>query len=79
MSTVLPDIPRIYTALAEWLACIVYIAQLKKHIKGWGLIAFSGGFLIVQSLFLILTKDLPIFFVPEKLCACINQGLVYQT
>ncbi len=23
-----PDIPRLYTAIAEWLACMVYIVQL---------------------------------------------------
>lgn len=62
MNTVLPELPRLYTALAEWLACIVYILPLKKQLKGWGLFAFSGGFLIVQSLFLMLTKDLPIYF-----------------
>lgn len=62
MTTVHPELPRIYTALAEWLACIVYISPLKKQLKGWGLWAFSGGFLIVQSSFLVLTKDLPIYF-----------------
>lgn len=30
----LPDIPRLYTALAEWLACLVYILPLKKRVKG---------------------------------------------
>ncbi|MFC6333386.1 GHKL domain-containing protein [Paenibacillus septentrionalis] len=62
MNTVLPEIPRLYTALAEWLACMIYILPLRKRLKGWGLIAFSGGFLVVQSLFLVLTKNLPIYF-----------------
>lgn len=62
MNTALPEIPRLYTALAEWLACIVYILPLKKQLKFKGLLLFSGGFLLVQSLFLTLTKDLPIYF-----------------
>lgn len=62
MNTVLLELPRLYTALAEWLACIVYILPLKKQLKGGALFALSGGFLMVQSLFLTLTKDLPIYF-----------------
>ncbi|HHV12082.1 MAG TPA: GHKL domain-containing protein [Clostridiales bacterium] len=34
MGEMLPDIPRFYTAVAEWLACVVYILPLKKKIKG---------------------------------------------
>ncbi|GIP19266.1 sensor histidine kinase [Paenibacillus montaniterrae] len=75
MNSVLPDIPRLYTALAEWLACIVYILPLKKQLKGWGLLAFSGGFLIVQSLFLLLTEDLPIYFwIP---CMIVAIGIMF--
>ncbi|WP_044477881.1 ATP-binding protein [Paenibacillus antibioticophila] len=62
MNTVLPDIPRLYTALAEWLACIVYIIPLRKRLKGWSLFAFAGGFLVLQSLFLMLTKNFPVYF-----------------
>ncbi|MBU5671406.1 ATP-binding protein [Paenibacillus brevis] len=62
MNTVLPDIPRLYTALAEWLACIVYILPLKKHLKLRGLLLFSVVFLLIQSVFLLLTKELPIYF-----------------
>jgi len=75
MNTILPEIPRLYTALAEWLACIVYISQLKKQLKGWGLFAFSGGFLIVQSLYLMLTKDLPIYlWIP---CMIVAIGIMF--
>lgn len=70
MNDVLPDIPRLYTALAEWLACIIYISVLKKNLKGWQLISFSSGALIVQSVFLVLTKDLPIvFWIPCMIAA----------
>ncbi|MFA9559019.1 GHKL domain-containing protein [Evansella sp. AB-rgal1] len=70
MNDVFPEIPRMYTALAEWMACIVYISILKKQIRGWHLIAFSGGALLIQSAFLILTRDLPIvFWIPSMLVA----------
>ncbi|WP_404332239.1 hypothetical protein [Mesobacillus maritimus] len=70
MTDVLPDIPRLYTALAEWLACIIYISILKKRLNGWKLLTLSGGFLIVQSVYLVLTKDLPIaFWIPTMIVA----------
>ena len=27
----LPDIPRLYTALAEWMACLIFILPFKKR------------------------------------------------
>ena len=35
VNIVLPDIPRIYTALAEWLACLICISEVKRRIGGW--------------------------------------------
>ena len=29
--TALPDIPRLYTALAEWLACLLYLLALRPR------------------------------------------------
>lgn len=75
MNDVLPDIPRIFTALAEWLACIVYITILTKKLYGWGLVAFSSGVLIIQSVFLVITKDLPIvFWIP---CMVVAMGMMF--
>jgi hypothetical protein len=70
MNDFLPELPRLYTALAEWLACIIYILVLKKRLNGWKLISFSCGVLIIQSAFLVLTKDLPIvFWIPSMVVA----------
>ena len=33
--TTLPDIPRIITALAEWLSCMVCVLTLNRRLKGW--------------------------------------------
>ena len=27
----LPDIPRLYTALAEWMACLIFISHSQIH------------------------------------------------
>ena len=51
----LPDIPRLYTALAEWGACIIYIMVLRRRLKGWLLVGVLGTALAVQSLFLHFT------------------------
>lgn len=54
----LPDIPRIITALAEWLACLSCIMTMKRRITGWKLAAVCGGFLVIQSAFLVATDGL---------------------
>ena len=55
VNTVLPDIPRIYTALAEWLACLICIIGVKRKINLKLLVGISVGFLVWQSAFLQLT------------------------
>lgn len=70
MTNVIPDIPRIYTALAEWMACLIYISLLKKRLTGWKLITFSVCTLFIQSIFLVITRDLPIvFWIPCMIMA----------
>jgi len=39
---VLPDIPRVYTALAEWSACMVYILLIRKRLPP-GRLAVAAG------------------------------------
>ncbi len=53
--TNLPDIPRIITALAEWLACLMCILSARRRINGWRFAAVSAGALAVQSIFMVLT------------------------
>lgn len=57
-SSMIPDIPRYYTALAEWLACLVYLSQSPLRLRGWKLGAVCAGMLVVQTAFLELTGDL---------------------
>lgn len=64
------DIPRLYTAIAEWLASITYCLVLKRKVKKPYFIAISIAALVVQSLFLVLTANLPIYFwIPCMLTA----------
>lgn len=64
----LADIPRLYTALAEWLACLVYILPLRRPGKRFWLGAAAA--LAAQSAFLVLTDDVPLaWWMPCMLAA----------
>lgn len=58
LQQVLPDIPRLYTALAEWLGCIIFIIYMRKRVAGWKLVLLSIGALAAQSVFLTVTGGL---------------------
>ena len=55
MQMFMPNIPRLFTALAEWLACIMCIRELKPRITGWKRWAVCGVVLLLQSGFLVVT------------------------
>lgn len=57
MSAVLPDIPRLFTAFAEWGSCIVMLQTMKQRHEGWKRIGFYALALLVQAGFLVLTDD----------------------
>lgn len=70
MEQVLPDIPRIYTALAEWSACLVFIILLKKRFKRWKTIGIATVALLIQAVFLVVTDEvLLIFWLPCMILA----------
>ena len=69
------DIPRIYTALAEWCACMVYLYMLRGKEKSVSTIMGSIFFLGLQCAFLVLTGDLPTaFWIP---CMAAAVGFMY--
>lgn len=75
MSNIIPDIPRFYTALAEWSACLIYIFMLRRRFKGWKMALAAVGMLVVQSLFLMLTGSVPLgWWVP---CMAGAVGLMF--
>lgn len=72
MENIYQDIPRIYTALAEWLACLTYCLVMKRKVKNEDFILVTILCLIVQSMFLVLTKGLPVmFWIPCMLIAVV--------
>lgn len=65
MGNVLPDIPRIYTALAEWSACLIFIVLLGKRFSKWKTAGVSAAALVIQSVFMVVTDEvLLIFWLP---------------
>ena len=73
--SVLQDIPRYYTALAEWSACLLYvnlIGGIKKETKN---ILLAGIFLIVQTGFLVSTDNVAVYlWIP---CMIVAVGLMF--
>lgn len=71
----LTNIPRLYTALAEWMACLVYIAPLRKRLPGGKLAVAALSFLLVQGAFLQLTDQVPVaWWMP---CMAVAVGLMF--
>lgn len=60
MENVWLDIPRLYTAIAEWAACMVYILNMKKRFEGKVLAFIALGGLLIQSFFLVATGNVNI-------------------
>lgn len=73
------DIPRVYTAVAEWAACMVFILLLKKHFHVWKTALLMAGMLLWQSIFLKVTGGLPIgFWIPCMAAAVLFMiGIIY--
>lgn len=66
----IPDIPRVYTALAEWCACLVYLLPLPGRVRGVAFAALSAGMLVVQAALLVATGYLPLpFWLPAMALA----------
>lgn len=43
LEDVLPNIPRLYTALAEWAACLVYVLLAKRKLTSANIVLFALG------------------------------------
>lgn len=49
---VLGNIPRLYTALADWLACLLYLFFLPKRTAGWRRYTIHAVFLLLLGVFM---------------------------
>ena len=66
----LPDIPRLYTALAEWLACLLYLLALRPRFGRVGTVLLGAGWLVGMGAFLQLTGHVPlVWWIPCMMAA----------
>ena len=73
----MPDIPRIYTSIAEWLACLLFIISLKKRFDRYRTAGILAVSLVLQSVFLVATGDLIIYlWIPCMIVAVMLMILV---
>jgi len=70
MTEPLLDIPRLYTGIAEWMFCLVYIIYANKRFKGIALFAAIIGFLAAIISFQLLAGILPlVYWIPGMVFA----------
>ena len=62
IDNLMPDIPRINTAIAEWLACVLFIIPLAKRFSKYKTAAIMAAAFVIQSVFLTATGDISIYF-----------------
>ena len=68
----MPDIPRINTALAEWLACMIFILPLAKRFTKYKTAAIMAAAFVIQSVFLVSTGNIRLYFwVPCMVMAAV--------
>lgn len=81
MTSMTPEIPRLYTAFAEWGASMIYIAMLPQKFKLKKLISISLIVLGIQSAFLLVTANLPeILWIPCMITAILIMFIfIYKT
>lgn len=72
---VIPNVPRYYTAIAEWMACCVYVIILKKRYSKEETAGMLAGGLIIQIIIQLMAGVLPaILWVPGMLAAVAAMG-----
>ena len=81
MNNVIPDIPRFYTAIAEWLSCLVMVILLKPKIEKNKFIIASVCYLALLIPFMELTESVKIWFwIPCMMIAFFSMtGFIYLT
>ena len=71
----LPDIPRIYTALSEWLTCMLCVTAFRKRYDAKIMTLLSAVMLAVMASFLIVTDDCE--DIAWVICMLIAVALMY--
>lgn len=63
ISNELPDIPRLYTAIAQWGACMIFLFLLPRRFRGVKLAAACAAALGLQCLLLMLTGSIKVYYL----------------
>ena len=70
MGNAIPDIPRFYTAIAEWLSCGMFVLLLGPKIKKLYLAVFGAIYLLLLALFMEITATITLWlWIPCMLVA----------
>lgn len=75
----LPDIPRVYTGIAEWLACLVYVLVVPGRLRGPLIyigLALAGPAMVALQIF-IDTWPLQLWIVGMVLAMGLMYGVIY--
>lgn len=73
---ILPDIPRLYTALAEWLACVICILTLRRRFSKVETTVCAVVWLAALGVFLQVTGSVPLaWWIP---CMAAAVGMMYS-
>lgn len=75
METNYPDIPRICTAMAEWIMCFAYVSFLPKRYTGRKNILFCMIALLLQIFILVSTANVPLKY--WILCMILAAGCMF--
>ena len=72
----IPDIPRFYTAFAEWLSCLTLVLLLKPRIPKGQLVLFAAVYLSALVTFMELTANVVLWmWLPCMLAAFLSMAL----
>lgn len=76
MGNAIPDIPRVYTAIAEWAACLLFISILKPRFDRKKTVVISYSVLAAQIIFMHVTGSISLYFwIPCMIIAYFNMTL----
>ena len=77
MGNAIPDIPRVYTAIAEWTACLIFIAVLKPRFDRKKTMFISYSMLGIHTIFMYLTGSISLYFwIPCMIVAYFSMTLL---
>lgn len=68
--------PRLFTALAEWGACMLYLTQYRRRFRGPRLWLVAGGSLILQGAWLQVTGSAPVALWMPAMAAAVGLMLL---